>query len=206
MKSFFLGAFMAFQLALTGVMGVMLIDAKTEAAAFKAMASYPQVQEEQENLTLKVMKVVQKRSGNTIGLDRAYHIARATIEASHETGASLPLMLSIIQSESHFNPKATSHMGARGLYQVMPFWASKMEFIKHPDELYDIYTNARAAARIIKIYQDKCGTQINQFMWCYNAGPANYFKKRLPAETKVYLKVVNEREQHYRNQLESIQV
>lgn len=51
--------------------------------------------------------------------------------------------LCLMKYESGGNPNATSWAGARGLLQVMPFWAKHLGL--SPDALYDPATNIRVA-------------------------------------------------------------
>lgn len=51
--------------------------------------------------------------------------------------------LCLMEYESGGNPNATSYAGARGLLQVMPFWARHLGL--SPDALYDPATNIRVA-------------------------------------------------------------
>lgn len=51
--------------------------------------------------------------------------------------------LCLMEHESGGNPNATSHAGARGLLQVMPFWAEHLGL--SPDALYDPATNIEVA-------------------------------------------------------------
>ena len=67
--------------------------------------------------------------------------------------------------ESWFRPKAKSPAGARGLMQVMPFWAEDC------GDLWDIDTNIMCG---IKIYQEyeKMFKRTDLALTAYNRGPA----------------------------------
>lgn len=58
-------------------------------------------------------------------------------------GHLTPTAMCLIHHESRGNPNALSPAGARGLLQVMPFWAHHYGI--PPDQLYDPDTNLRTA-------------------------------------------------------------
>ncbi len=60
--------------------------------------------------------------------------------------ADVDRALCLMQYESGGNPTATSYAGARGLMQVMPFWARSLGM--SPDALYDPATNLEVAAYV----------------------------------------------------------
>jgi soluble lytic murein transglycosylase-like protein len=68
--------------------------------------------------------------------------------------AELPpeLVLAVIDVESNFDRFALSHVGARGLMQIMPFWLN--EIGRPDDNLFYIETNLRFGCTILKYYLD----------------------------------------------------
>lgn len=60
--------------------------------------------------------------------------------------ADVDRALCLMGYESGGNPTATSHAGARGLMQVMPFWARSLGM--SADALYDPATNLEVAAYV----------------------------------------------------------
>lgn len=68
--------------------------------------------------------------------------------------ADLPpeLVLAVIDVESNFDRFAISHVGARGLMQIMPFWLK--EIGRPDDNLFYIQTNLRFGCTILKYYLD----------------------------------------------------
>lgn len=60
------------------------------------------------------------------------------------------LVLAIIEVESHFRADVTSHAGAQGLMQVMPFW--KKEINRPSDNLFHPETNLQYGCAILAYY------------------------------------------------------
>ncbi|WP_103171733.1 transglycosylase SLT domain-containing protein [Paracoccus sp. SY] len=96
----------------------------------------------------------------------------------HETDFGIPpeLVLSIARQESEFNPAAQSHVGARGLMQVMPDTARQMaRQIREPYDLgrltRDGAYNARLGAAYLAGLRDRFGASTALTASGYNAGP-----------------------------------
>jgi|GEM_PF-727925 len=85
------------------------------------------------------------------------------------------LVFSLIRQESSFNPKATSPVGAKGLMQVMPATAKKIEKRKNLD-LYDPSTNIRVGSKYLHILRNHYNGDYPRLIASYNAGP-NSVKK-----------------------------
>lgn len=82
--------------------------------------------------------------------------------------ADLPpeLVLAIIDVESNFDRFALSHVGARGLMQIMPFW---LDEIGRPDDnLFVINTNLRFGCTILKYYLDMEKGDMQRALGRYN--------------------------------------
>ena len=97
------------------------------------------------------------------------------------TRAALPpeLVLAVIDVESNFDRFALSHVGARGLMQVMPFW---LEEIGRPDDnLFYIATNLRFGCTILKYYLDLERGDLQRALGRYNGslGKTTYSNKVL---------------------------
>ncbi|MEN9810328.1 MAG: hypothetical protein RLZZ488_1895 [Pseudomonadota bacterium] len=82
------------------------------------------------------------------------------------------LIFSLIRQESSFNPKATSPVGARGLMQVMPNTARRVERNRNMD-LYDPDTNIRIGAKYLSILRKQHNGDYSRLIASYNAGPNN---------------------------------
>lgn len=72
-----------------------------------------------------------------------YEAARAGLEVS--------LVLGLVQVESNFRKFAISHVGARGLMQVMPFWV-RVIGDGDPSRLFHMQTNLRFGCVILRHY------------------------------------------------------
>lgn len=105
-------------------------------------------------------------------LDLLYPVkfrSEITQQASHIDPA---LIFSLIRQESNFNPRATSPVGARGLMQVMPATARRVERKKRLD-LYDPQTNIRIGAKYLGILRRQHNGDYARLIASYNAGPNN---------------------------------
>lgn len=82
------------------------------------------------------------------------------------------LLLSIIRSESTFKTNARSHMGARGLMQVLPRW--------HQDKIRgrninDVAVNIEVGTKIISDCLVKHRDNVNKALYCYLGGPSKSY-------------------------------
>jgi soluble lytic murein transglycosylase-like protein len=76
------------------------------------------------------------------------------------------LVLAVIDVESAFNQYAISHVGARGLMQVMPFWLKELG--KPGDSLFRMQTNLRYGCTILRYYLDKEKGNLHAALKRYN--------------------------------------
>jgi soluble lytic murein transglycosylase len=81
------------------------------------------------------------------------------------------LVLSIIRQESAFNPNASSHVGARGLMQLMPYTAKEVIGKVKLDQLYNPKTNITAGIRYFKKLLKRFNGNLIFALSSYNAGP-----------------------------------
>ena len=86
------------------------------------------------------------------------------------------LVLAIARQESEFNPRAGSHVGARGLMQVMP--ATAQDIARQTGMDYDLARlsteagfNARFGAYYLRQLRDRFGPSVALVAAGYNAGP-----------------------------------
>jgi len=105
-----------------------------------------------------------------------------------ETKYGLPknLLANVIQTESEFNPKAKSGVGATGIAQIMPEFHPDVDPTNPKDSIY-------YSAQYLKKLHDRFGSW-NEALAAYNTGPTNlrkYGMDKLPKETRDYLKKIN---------------
>lgn len=81
-------------------------------------------------------------------------------------GLDVQLVLGLIEVESMFRRYAISSVGARGLMQVMPFWARHIGTQQH--NLFDIRTNLRYGCTILRYYIDREKGDVTRALARYN--------------------------------------
>ncbi len=111
--------------------------------------------------------------------DPAQRLRILALAHKHALGNQLPpgLVLAIIETESSFNSRATSRVGARGLMQVMPFWRDVLGHSS--DNLYQTETNIRYGCKIFKRYLDREDGDVSRALARYNGsvGTIKYANK-----------------------------
>lgn len=151
------------------------------------------------NRAKKKLRYLKSRKNQlAIHLQTVYRIKQNTAkelagyfaEAERRFDIDAVTLIAQAKAESDFRPKAVSKYGARGLLQIMPFWAKEIEFVESPEDLYDVRTNILAAGYILSYYERRCRNAVA----CYHAGenPRNHGPR-----TAAYVKKVSA----YRNKL-----
>ena len=104
-------------------------------------------------------------------------------KVSNERGIDKALLLSIIRQESHFNTRAKSRRGARGLMQLMPRTAAYISGDKSlrgnaRHRLYDPNFNIDLGQQYIRhlLDNDRVKGDLFRLLAAYNAGPGNLGK------------------------------
>lgn len=112
-----------------------------------------------------------------------------TVALKH--GVDPELVHAVVETESNYRPRAKSHVGARGLMQLMPETAKDLGLSIR--DLYDPEKNLEAGVRYLKWLQARFDGNLKQTLAAYNAGPGAVRKYRgIPPyqETRQYVKKV----------------
>ena len=99
--------------------------------------------------------------------DRAARYDALIEENATVHGVSPHLVRAVIQQESGFNPRATSHKGAMGLMQLMPATAAELG-VSDP---YNPSENIRGGVTYLKGLLVKFQQNVELALAAYNAGP-----------------------------------
>ena len=106
--------------------------------------------------------------------------------ASNRNNVDPDLVISVIQAESGFNPRAVSRKGAQGLMQLMPQTAVQLG-VKNP---LDPAANVEGGTRYLKELLELYDNNLVDALAAYNAGPqsvAQYHGVPPYPETRTYI-------------------
>ena len=137
----------------------------------------------------KALTLVPQATGQTTHVhevsDWDFHIAMA----SEKYNIPKELVRAIIVAESNFHPDAISHVGARGLMQLMPGTGSAM-YVENP---FDPVQNIYGGTRYLRILANMFQGDLTKTVAAYNAGPEAVRKAAgvpMIAETQNYVRKV----------------
>lgn len=119
-------------------------------------------------------------------LEMLYPLHRFDMIRNYEEKADPYLMISLIRQESAFNDRARSPVGARGLMQLMPTTARRMERVSK-NQLFDPKTNIRLGVRFYSTLSNRYGGEAELALAAYNAGPMNVdtWQSRYPVSNRM---------------------
>jgi soluble lytic murein transglycosylase-like protein len=93
-------------------------------------------------------------------------------EASALYGVSADLVRAVIQTESGFDPNAVSHVGAKGLMQIMPRTARALGITDPMDPKQNIFGGVKYLCKLLERHNGNVALALAS----YNAGPGNVNK------------------------------
>ena len=105
-------------------------------------------------------------------------IASAIVASAETNGLDIRWWAAQVEEESHFNPRAVSRVGARGLAQIMPATAKELDLPW--EHAFDIEANLEAGARYMAIHRRNMGYSLALVR--YSGGEPDYevrIRKRL---------------------------
>jgi len=104
-----------------------------------------------------------------------YGISRDLAEDIHDeavrAGIEPEVAFGLVNTESSFRHRAVSHVGARGLTQVMPRTARWLQPGVQAEDLFDRTTNLRLGFRYLRDLIDKYDGDMKLALLAYNRGP-----------------------------------
>lgn len=118
-------------------------------------------------------------------------IERIIGQAASDHNVAPELIRSVIRTESAFNPRAVSPVGAQGLMQLMPGTAAELG-VTDP---FDPEQNIMAGTRYLRQLLDRYDGDLDHALAAYNWGMGNVDRHglaRLPEETRNYLERVKQ--------------
>lgn len=103
--------------------------------------------------------------------DISQQLAEDIYDISRQEGIEPEIAYGLVKTESAFKNRAVSHVGARGLTQVMPRTARWMVPGTKADDLYDQKTNLKLGFRYLNQMIDKYKGNVRDALHAYNRGP-----------------------------------
>lgn len=108
-------------------------------------------------------------------------IAIRTNKLCSQEKIAFPLVVGLMEVESHFNPFAKSSANARGLLQVRyKIWKEKLENVQSENQLHGIEDGIKSGLWVLKHYIEKNKGNITKALQNYNGTKGNEY------HTKVY--------------------
>jgi soluble lytic murein transglycosylase-like protein len=98
-------------------------------------------------------------------------LAEDIYDIAREAGIEPSMAYGLVKTESTFDQRAVSHVGARGLTQVMPRTARWLRPGTRIDDLYDRQTNLQLGFRYLSQLIDRYRGDVRLALTAYNRGP-----------------------------------
>jgi hypothetical protein len=146
----------------------------------------------------KVELVETEVAENSGTKERAWTTGRPGLDSlirqnGHKHGVDPYLIFLVMEQESHFNPRALSPKGARGLMQLMPGTAARFG-VRRP---HDPAQNISGGTRYLRELLNRFNNRVDLVLASYNAGEGAVIKfgHRVPPyrETRNYVKKISYR-------------
>lgn len=137
----------------------------TEDRLAEQIAMSREEQEREEHVTAAVSKY---------GIAR--DLAEDIYDIAREQGIEPKLAYGLVKTESTFDERAKSYVGARGLTQVMPRTAAWLVPGTRTEDLYDRQTNLRLGFKYLDQLIDKYKGNVRLALLAYNRGPGTVDK------------------------------
>ena len=149
-------------------------------------------------------------SDSSLRKERGWTTGRPRIDAlirqnAARFGLDPYLIFCVMEQESHFNSRAQSPMGARGLMQLMPGTAARFGVRNS----FDPAQNIAGGTRFLKQLSDRFGGRMDLILASYNAGEGAVMKygRKVPPyrETRNYVKRISYRYHRGKARVASVQ-
>lgn len=111
-------------------------------------------------------------TGSTENVSSPAELESIFNKAAKEYNIDVNLLKAVAKTESNFNPKATSSVGAMGVMQLMPDTAASLGVTDAYDPEQNIMGGAKYLSQMLKKYNGN----VSLALAAYNAGPGNVDK------------------------------
>lgn len=133
--------------------------------------------------TERSVRAVLASKADHLSIERRRALARALIEEARRHRIDVAVLLAVITTESRFDPRAVSPVGARGLMQLLPntarsFAARANVRWRGPQTLFDPIANVRIGAAYLAWLLHRFDGQMTHALASYCYGPAR-IRRRL---------------------------
>jgi soluble lytic murein transglycosylase-like protein len=143
-----------------------------------------------ENGTPRITHAAIPASGASVRAERGAEFDELIAEHAKANDLNPVLVRAVIQTESAFNPRAVSRVGAMGLMQLMPGTARDLGV----EDPFDPEENIRGGTKYLRALLDRFDGNVEHALAAYNAGPGAVEKyDGIPPyrETRNYVAKIN---------------